>query len=552
MPSPRRVADVESTEEEVEHEEAEEDEEEEEEEEEDEEEEEVEEKRADRHLPSPDEKGYTSTGTDVDGEKHEQGAEEAAPAEPVPPTRTRSRSRGTSTSQSRFPSEPPLQRLASHLSFRRRRSQPGEAAYQVHFVENDPANPRSWSPRYKTWITMQLGFIALVGSIGSSIISPAEPVIAEYTGVSQEITVFVVALYVLGFAFGPMAWAPISEVYGRRWSILPAIAVLGLFSIGTATSKNAASIFITRFFGGVFGSAPIANVSAALGDMYEPKARGIAITFYAVMVVGGPTLGPIVGAALTNNASLGWRWTEYLLAIYAGFMVILAFFCLPELYSPVILKRKAVQLRNDTGDQRYWHPHEAERMTWSNIFTKYFSRPVRMLVTEPMVACIACYASYVYGILYMTLEVFPIVFREKRGYGAVVSTLPFLGVYSLLRCLFPSDGLLTDHQVSLLACCAQWASIWPINLTTAKLSPRTMAVLHRKLDCRPCSSVDASSPSVCFGSDGRQIPNITGAYRPLPRVSLARASTPSSSSVSITWSTHTAYTLHPRYPPIRS
>lgn len=436
MPSPRRVADVESTEEEVEHEEAEEDEEEEEEEEEEDEEEEVEEKRADRHLPSPDEKGYTSTGTDVDGEKHEQGAEEAAPAEPVRPTRTRSRSRGTSTSHSRFPSQPPLQRLASHLSFRRRRSQPGEAAYQVHFVENDSANPRSWSPRYKTWITMQLGFIALVGSIGSSIISPAEPVIAEYTGVSQEITVFVVALYVLGFAFGPMAWAPISEVYGRRWSILPAIAVLGLFSIGTATSKNAASIFITRFFGGVFGSAPIANVSAALGDMYEPKARGIAITFYAVMVVGGPTLGPIVGAALTNNASLGWRWTEYLLAIYAGFMVILAFFCLPELYSPVILKRKAVQLRNDTGDQRYWHPHEAERMTWSNIFTKYFSRPVRMLVTEPMVACIACYASYVYGILYMTLEVFPIVFREKRGYGAVVSTLPFLGVYSLLRCFF--------------------------------------------------------------------------------------------------------------------
>jgi DHA1 family multidrug resistance protein-like MFS transporter len=69
--------------------------------------------------------------------------------------------------------------------------------------------------------------------------------------------------------------------------MLPAVAALGLFSIGSATSQNAESLFITRFFGGLFGSAPISNVTAALGDMYEPRARGIAVTFYAVMVVGG-------------------------------------------------------------------------------------------------------------------------------------------------------------------------------------------------------------------------------------------------------------------------
>jgi hypothetical protein len=39
-----------------------------------------------------------------------------------------------------------------------------------------------------------------------------------------------------------------------------------IFSIGTAVSKNAASVLITRFFGGVFGSAPVSNVSAALGQ----------------------------------------------------------------------------------------------------------------------------------------------------------------------------------------------------------------------------------------------------------------------------------------------
>ena len=54
-----------------------------------------------------------------------------------------------------------------------------------------------------------------------------------------------------------------------------------------------------------------------------------------------------------------------------------------------------------------------------------------MLFTEPMVACIAFYASFVYGLLYLTLEVFPIVFEEARGWGPVVGSLPFLiGVLS--------------------------------------------------------------------------------------------------------------------------
>jgi MFS family permease len=72
--------------------------------------------------------------------------------------------------------------------------------------------------------------------------------------------------------------------------MLPAMVCLGLVSIGTATSKNIQSILITRFLGGIFGSAPVSNVSASLGDIWAPKTRGTAVTFYAMAVVGGPTL----------------------------------------------------------------------------------------------------------------------------------------------------------------------------------------------------------------------------------------------------------------------
>ena len=165
-------------------------------------------------------------------------------------------------------------------------------SYRVQWDINDSENPREWSTAYKGWLTLQLGMLALASSLGSSIISPAENAIAKYTHISPEVATLSLSLYVLGFAFGPLLWAGISETYGRRWSLLPPMFCLGIMSIGTATSKTAAAIFITRFLGGVFGSAPVSNVSAALGDIWEPKARGAAVTFYAVCVTGGPTLGP--------------------------------------------------------------------------------------------------------------------------------------------------------------------------------------------------------------------------------------------------------------------
>lgn len=79
------------------------------------------------------------------------------------------------------------------------------------------------------------------------------------------------------------------------------------------------------YAGGIFGSAPLSNVSAALGDIYEPRARGMAVTFYTLMVIGGrcwisvvqnrpakrqslgSSVGPIIGSALISDKSLGWR-----------------------------------------------------------------------------------------------------------------------------------------------------------------------------------------------------------------------------------------------------
>ena len=137
----------------------------------------------------------------------------------------------------------------------------------------------------------------------------------------------------------------------------------------------------------------------------------------------------VIGAALTVNRHLGWRWTEYIEAIWVFTIVAMTAIFLPEVYAPVLLKRRAASLRKSTGNSAYWHPHENVKLDFKSIITKHLARPLRMLFTEPMVTCIALYASFVYALLYLTLEVFPIVFAENRHYSLVISTLPFLGLF---------------------------------------------------------------------------------------------------------------------------
>lgn len=70
-----------------------------------------------------------------------------------------------------------------------------DPAFIVKWDRDDPLNPQNWPVRYKWWVTFQLGMLALAGSLGSSIITPADSIIANYVGVSSEVSVLDVTLY---------------------------------------------------------------------------------------------------------------------------------------------------------------------------------------------------------------------------------------------------------------------------------------------------------------------------------------------------------------------
>lgn len=50
------------------------------------------------------------------------------------------------------------------------------------------------------------------------------------------------------------------------------------------------------------------------------------------------------------------------------------------------------------------------------------------MATEPIVTFMATYAAFVYGLMFLLLEVYPIVFAEHRGFDPIITALPYLGL----------------------------------------------------------------------------------------------------------------------------
>ena len=277
-------------------------------------------------------------------------------------------------------------------------------------------------------IAVMLGYTTLVAAFGSSIFSAATQVVAAYFHVSTEVGILGLTLYVLGFATGPILWAPLSELKGRRLPLIFSMFGFSIFSVATATAKDFQTVMLTRFFAGVFGSCPLAVVAAVFSDMFNNKTRGLAITVFSMTVFTGPLLAPFIGGFMIMNPNLGWRWTEYIVCIMGFLAFGLNLVFLEETYPPIVLVDKASTLRRRTLNWGIHAKQEEIEVDFRELVTKNFSRPLRLLVTEPIVFLLSIYMAFIYGLLYLFFTAYPIVFEQIHGFNPGVSGLTYFGL----------------------------------------------------------------------------------------------------------------------------
>lgn len=299
--------------------------------------------------------------------------------------------------------------------------------YVVQWIPNDPRDPMNFTPFRKWFITLSVAIATLaVALVSSAYTGGIREIIMEF-GISQEVATLGVSLFVLGFAIGPLLWAPLSEVFGRQYLFIGTYAALTAFNAGCAGVKNAHSLIILRFLAGAFGSSPLTNAGGAIADMFPASQRGLAMAIFAAAPFLGPVLGPVIGGFLGMEA--GWRWVMGFLAAFSGALWIFGSLVVPETYAPVLLRKRAAKLSKMTGKSYISViDHKQGKTTLGEAIKTALLRPWILLFKEPIVLLCSIYMAIIYGTLYMLFAAFPIVYQQNRGWNTGVGGLAFLGI----------------------------------------------------------------------------------------------------------------------------
>lgn len=171
----------------------------------------------------------------------------------------------------------------------------------------------------------------------------------------------------------------------------------------------------------------------------------------AAFIVGpiiGPVVGPVAGGFLASAE--GWRWVFWLVTIVAGFVSVVFLVLARETYAPVLLQRKVLRLRRETGNSNIRHVLD-KGLTPGGLIKLSIVRPLKLLFLTPIGAISALYLAVVYGYLYLMFSSITQVFTETYGFSSNMAGLAFLGIgvgslIGLVIIGLTSDRLLRRHM----------------------------------------------------------------------------------------------------------
>ncbi|KAI1858061.1 uncharacterized protein JN550_012883 [Neoarthrinium moseri] len=295
---------------------------------------------------------------------------------------------------------------------------PEEAAVQAEPLQItlDPEEiPTNWPARKKWSSTMVVVFMTATVTFCSSVHTAAIAGVAASYQCSKTVATLGVTTFLLGFATGPLLFAPLSEVWGRSLVFRITFLLFFCFNIGCATAPNISALLVLRFLAGFFGSPTVTNSGGSLADIWPQSQRSVPFALFITGSSLGPVVAPIVGGFISQH--LVWRWNYGVVSILAGIVYVAMLLLLPETYVVVLLQQKKVK----TG-------FRPACQSFKEQYATNLTRPWLMLFTEPILFTLGLYSAFVWGILYLDFTAYPVVFQQSRQWSQGIAGLSFLGI----------------------------------------------------------------------------------------------------------------------------
>ncbi|OAX82777.1 hypothetical protein ACJ72_02865 [Emergomyces africanus] len=285
-------------------------------------------------------------------------------------------------------------------------------------VENRPLSQppySAFSPARKKFILSIVVAKSFIAPVSAGIYMPLLPILAEDLNVSPTLINLTVTVFMLTFAVAPLFFASLSDVGGRK-----PVYVLGL-SIGIGANialasapAHYASFMVLRVIQAFGGSALYSLGAGTVVDIFEPKQRGRAISYYSLGPQLGPILGPVIGGLIAQRST--WRWTFGFLAIFGGFCLLVSMFLLPE----TLRSRVGNGAIHDGKPWIQWpsFSERAEPKAGEVVLRRPSRRNIPIFMKHPIIMFSCINVSILFGSYYCLSVAFPTVLQERYGFNS--------------------------------------------------------------------------------------------------------------------------------------
>ncbi|KAH8194342.1 hypothetical protein TruAng_011492 [Truncatella angustata] len=263
----------------------------------------------------------------------------------------------------------------------------------------------------------------------------------EFGITNNTVTAMTVSLYVLGFALGPLVFAPLSELYGRLIVYHFCNLVYVAFTFGCAFSTNVGMFLAFRLITGCAASGPMSVGGGTVADLTTPEQRGKAMALFTMGPLLGPVLGPIIGGYVSEYA--GWRWTFRIILMLAGVISISTLIFARETNATVLIRWKAKILCKGTGAEQLI-PILSKQKAPREMLIRAVVRPLKLLIFSPIVLLVSLYTGIMFGLIFLLFTTFPSVFSGVYGFDAGTSGLAYLGLGLGMAIGLVLFGMLSD------------------------------------------------------------------------------------------------------------
>ncbi|RKU49500.1 hypothetical protein DL546_008478 [Coniochaeta pulveracea] len=130
-------------------------------------------------------------------------------------------------------------------------------------------------------------------------------------------------------------WIPVANIIGRRFVFLATTLICCAAGVGLGSFHGTGAYMAVQVLNGLGTAAYQAVIQLAIFDMFFVHDRGRMLSVYLFGQQLGSILGLISGGSIADT--VGWRWSQYIVAIIDAVVFVLLFFSFEETMFPRFL-----------------------------------------------------------------------------------------------------------------------------------------------------------------------------------------------------------------------